>query len=246
MPLTEDRPPTEPLQDAARRFVPRQVRRTTRGFALVLLLLAAIYVLSEAWGRLTWMPPLIWVLAYLAFVVTLRAVSASPRAVYQNAVVMVVAIAVGLLGIGFDQTAATAPANVLVSLYGIAAPVIITVHVLHRDRVTTDVIIGALCVYFFLGIDFAYLYEMIDRLYPEAFAVTSGSVDSLFYFSFMTLTTVGYGDITPVVDVARAVTVIEAVLGQVVLVAMVARLVGLQIAQRTYARDDRSAPARAD
>ena len=56
-------------------------------------------------------------------------------------------------------------------------------------------------------------------------------VTSVFYFSFTTLTTVGYGDITPVSDWAQALTVVEALTGQILLVAIVARFVGMQIRQ---------------
>jgi len=53
----------------------------------------------------------------------------------------------------------------------------------------------------------------------------------VFYLSFMTLTTVGYGDITPAGGWAQALTVVEALMGQILLVVIVARLVGMQISQ---------------
>ena len=88
----------QPLVDAARRYVPRGVRRATRGFALVLVLLASLYVLEETWGQFTWTQPISWSMAYLAFVVTLRAIGANPVTVYRNGAVMVVAIVVGTVG----------------------------------------------------------------------------------------------------------------------------------------------------
>ncbi len=86
-------------------------------------------------------------------------------------------------------------------------------------------------LYVFLGIDFAILYDIIQRVDSGAFVAAATELPSVFYFSFTTLTTVGYGDITPVSGWAQALTVVEALTGQILLVVIVARLVGMQIAQ---------------
>lgn len=219
------------MTERAQRFVPRSVRRTTRGFSLVLALLLSIYVVAEIWQESDFVQGLVWVLAFLAFLVTLRALNAAPRTVYVNAAVMAPLAALAVVGLALDQDALTEPAGIMVTGYAFVAPMLILRHVLQRQEITTDVIFGALAVYVFLGIDFAVLYDIIQRVDSSAFATAGTDVASVFYFSFMTLTTVGYGDITPVSDWARALTVVEALMGQILLVVIVARLIGIQIAQ---------------
>ena len=108
--------------------------------------------------------------------------------------------------------------------------------VLHHRTVTIETIAGAVCVYVLLGLVFAFLYLSIAAFKPDAFTDQTspsgprGSADFL-YFSFISLTTVGFGDIVPVGKVARALVVLEALLGQIFLVTTVARLVALFSAQ---------------
>ncbi len=155
----------------------------------------------------------------------------APRTVYINAAVMALMLVLAVLGLALDQEALTEPAGIGVSGFAFVAPVLILRHVLRRDEITLDVIFGALAVYVFLGIDFAILYDIVLRVDKGAFVSSGVDVTSMFYFSFTTLTTVGYRDITPVSDWAQALTVVEALTGQILLVVIVARLVGMQIAQ---------------
>lgn len=102
-------------------------------------------------------------------------------------------------------------------------------------RVTLDTICAALCTYLLIGIIFASAYSLLELYDTKAFN-TPGSVpfserseDSI-YFSFVTLTTLGYGDITPASPGARTLAMFEAILGQFFLTVLVAWLVGLYIA----------------
>jgi hypothetical protein len=107
-----------------------------------------------------------------------------------------------------------------------------------RERtVSVDAVAAALCGYLVAGAAFGHVYSLIDEIAPESFGGldrSKGQVEThvlLTYFSFITLTTVGYGDITPRGDTARAVAMVEAVTGQFYLAVLVADLVGKRVAQ---------------
>jgi len=103
---------------------------------------------------------------------------------------------------------------------------------LRRGPITARRIQGAIAVYLLLGFIWAHAYELVALWHPGAFA---GAVDGSLpwtYYSFVTLTTVGYGDITPVHPLARAVAVLEALTGQLYLAIMLARLVSLELQSR--------------
>jgi hypothetical protein len=98
----------------------------------------------------------------------------------------------------------------------------------HR-RVTHETVLGALCTYVLVGLLFAFLYLAVEALRDAPFFAQPGPhVQSEYvYFSFVALTTLGFGDLSPSVGLPQALTALEALLGQVFLVTLVARLVTL-------------------
>ncbi len=112
------------------------------------------------------------------------------------------------------------------------ASVIILIYLLKAKKVTTDMILGAICTYFLIGLMWGTLYALIESFLPGSFTTGGGpSPDrfDLIYYSFVTLTTLGFGDISPISVPARSLTTVEAVMGQIYLAVLVARLVGLHI-----------------
>lgn len=97
-------------------------------------------------------------------------------------------------------------------------------------RILIEVILAATSLYLVLGFFFTPIYGLIELLEPNSFSVSSGAAvdwQHLFYFSYATLTTLGYGDITPVKYYAQAVAVFEAVTGVLYTVVLLARLVSV-------------------
>ena len=108
-----------------------------------------------------------------------------------------------------------------------------------RDRtVTLDTIAATACAYMLVGVVWGNLYQLVEHLSPGSFDVPSswttgaGKDPVLMYFSFVTLTTVGYGDVKPASLGAGGLCVVEAIVGQLYLAIMIARIVGVHIAQR--------------
>jgi hypothetical protein len=107
--------------------------------------------------------------------------------------------------------------------------------VLRARRVNYEVLCASISAYLMIGLLWAYLYVLVGLLNPQAFAFTlPQSMDGFnaFYFSLVTLSTVGYGDITPVSRVARMLSAMEAMTGLLYMSTLVARLVAL------YSRPD--------
>jgi voltage-gated potassium channel len=111
-------------------------------------------------------------------------------------------------------------------------PITIT-RVLHHRRVTHETVFGALCIYVLVGLLFAFLYLAVNDLRSAPFFVQEGehSQSEFLYFSFVALTTLGFGDLSPSVGLPQALVVMEALLGQIFLVTLVARLVTLWVRQ---------------
>lgn len=114
---------------------------------------------------------------------------------------------------------------------------------LSRSDVTVDVIFGAMSVYLLIGVTWTFIFAIVEIINPGSFnfgslgteAIASarhGELRFLSYFSLVTLSTLGYGDITPVTPIARSLASLEAVVGQLYIAVLVARLVGMHIAQK--------------
>ncbi len=111
------------------------------------------------------------------------------------------------------------------------------------DRITSEQIFGSVCAYLLIGLVFSSVYGFVFLVEPDAFAFSDALADHLTaepegesfgiftYFSFVTMTSLGYGDMTPISEMARTLAWVQAVLGQLYLAITVAALVGIHIAK---------------
>ena len=121
-----------------------------------------------------------------------------------------------------------------------------------QGSISLDSIFGAICVYLLVGMAWGSLYSMTEVLNPGSFQATGKLADTLnsaetrqpvlIYYSFVTMTTVGYGDITPVSPPARTLSWLEAMMGQFYIAVLVAFLVGIRVSQGPVKRNNGSSP----
>ena len=103
-------------------------------------------------------------------------------------------------------------------------------------RVTTDTILGAISAYILIGLSWGMAYMAFEVVHPGSFTTATGAISEvtngfsqLIYYSFVCLTTLGFGDINPLYPPVRALSYLEAITGQIYLTVLVARFVGLHI-----------------
>jgi hypothetical protein len=135
----------------------------------------------------------------------------------------------------FDNPLLAAATLGLWILIGLLAAAFALRFAMRATQVDAEHLYAALSAYLLAGVFFGLLYWVLEQTRPGTFAGTGDfSRMSAFYFSFVTLATLGYGDIVPRSDVARGLAMVEGVGGQLFLAVMVARLVSL------YGRGDQS------
>jgi len=107
-----------------------------------------------------------------------------------------------------------------------------------QKKVTRDLIVGAAVVYLFMALMWTFIFVVVETLHPGSFNLPEGqnieATRQFVYYSFVTLTTLGYGDITPITTMARSLCILEAVIGQLYLVVQVAWLVGVHVSQSMF------------
>lgn len=169
---------------------------------------------------------LITALSGAVLIATLRisGVRDSHQRFYLAAVLVVVALLITVMVIGADSA--------IRDLFGIAwillvvaTPVIVLKRVITARDVTTQTILGAVCVFLLIGIAFAYATMAIDGFSPF-FAQEIDPTDYI-YFSFVTITSLGFGDLSPGSDIARTTTIMFTIVGQLYLVMIFAKLVSV-------------------
>jgi hypothetical protein len=130
----------------------------------------------------------------------------------------------------FNQTCALVSLFMFIFFLGTAI-IFLSLHLIHVNHVNSDVVIGGVAVYLLVGIVWALLYQVVFQFSPDAFLdledLPTDPRFSLLYFSFTTLTTLGYGDITPTSSVSMGLTNMEAIIGQLYPAVLIARLVSI-------------------
>jgi hypothetical protein len=200
------------------------VREDSYFIVLLLVTLSFILAMAAPEGRLArFLTNLVQATALIA---AFRA-SRAPRPLFiASMILFVIAALVAALaaeGIGDSIALSQMIAAVLLAIVACT----IGVQIFRLTIVDEHAIFGALCIYLLLGLFFASVYAVIGAHGREFFVtLAEPRTRDYQYFSFVTLATLGFGDLAPKSDVARMLTVVEAMLGQLYLVTVVALLVG--------------------
>jgi hypothetical protein len=196
------------------------------GLVLILLLVTFVFLASALTGA--WVPLVATALQGLTLLAAFRASEVSRRLFRFAVLVVAVALLAAIASQFFDVTSDSKGAFYLLSaLMVAAAPVAIARSLWKRPVVDVHTMLGAICIYVLIGMMFAFTYATIDLLGSDPFFVQTkvATTADYLYFSFVTITTVGYGDFTAATGVGRALASLEALLGQVYLVTVVAAIV---------------------
>ncbi len=197
------------------------------GLVLVLLMITVFFSISapnEPW-------------AWLATTVTLAAslmvamlASGAQRKIVRGGMVLTAigigaSIAIALTQAGGDARRYLSVTSLLLTLLAMGA---IVRRVRLHAEISTLTVLGAVCFYVLLGLSFAFVFECVGEFGPRPFftAHEAGTRSDYTYFSFITMATVGYGDLTAQGGLGRALAVTEGLFGQIYLVTTVAALVG--------------------
>ncbi len=113
-----------------------------------------------------------------------------------------------------------------------AAPVLVVRRLTHHRRASGKTLLGAVSAYLLIAMAFNFAFLAIDATGSSPFFAENEPTPSFMYFSLVTITTLGYGDLAAANPVGRILSTLEAVIGQVYLVTFVAMIVGLLVAQR--------------
>jgi Ion channel len=201
-------------------------KRVQDRFGILLVLLLASFVIQGA-GNSDWMALLGSILFLAALLVGVLA-----SGLVKNRAVIGGVVALGLASIALSSGAPTNSipygiASICAVIDGAFMLVLVLKRVLSQHVVTAQTLLGAASCYMLIGLTFAALYGMFDSFWSQPIFGHAVGRYVYGYFSFTTLSTVGYGDYTVKVPVLQRVAVVEAVAGQLFLATTVARLVSL-------------------
>jgi hypothetical protein len=216
--------------------------RILDSYASLLVLLLANFFLLELVEDPRWGAVGSTLLAAAALVVAISDPAAGHTIDRRHAVLIGVCVAVAPIVLFVDSDELVALIYLLPAVILVTATLPVTIRrVLRHRRITYETVLGALCAYVLLGLLFAFVFLAIEEFGGPFFAQPGEHPQSEFmYFSFISLTTLGLSASTPSVGLPQALTALEALVGSIFLVTLVARLVTLWVRQeeRALARGD--------
>ncbi len=127
--------------------------------------------------------------------------------------------------------------NLLHLVFFVYVVIVMLRYIFSTQHVTLDMVFAAMSTYLIMGLAWMFIYSCIELRLPGSFSSITANdyqtqLHDFLYYSFVTLSTLGYGDVTPLNDFAKSWAIIEAVIGQFYLAVVLARLVGLQVTSR--------------
>jgi voltage-gated potassium channel len=213
----------------ARELARKDLVRFLDSYASLLALLLANFLLLEVLDDARWGAVGSTLLAAVALVVAISDPQTGHRVTRRHWLLIGGCVALAPLALLINSASLVGLTYLLPVALLVTATLPITLQrILRQKQVTYETVLGALCTYVLLGLLFAFAYLAVNDLAGPFFTQTGTHGQSEYlYFSFVTLTTLGFGDLSPHVGLPQALTVFEALAGQVFLVTMVARLVTL-------------------
>jgi voltage-gated potassium channel len=218
------------LRAAAR----RDVIRFVDSYASLLVLLLANFFLLELVDDPRWGAIGSTLLAAAALVVAISEPEAGHHLERRHLIQIGACVALAPLVLFVNSTELLALTYLLPVALLVTATLPVTIsRVVQHRRVTHETVLGALCAYVLLGLLLAFVYLAVEGLDDAPFFAQPGQhqQSEYLYFSFVSLTTLGFGDLSPSVGLPQALTVLEALAGSIFLVTLVARLVTLWVRQ---------------
>jgi len=213
----------------------RALRRLLRSFhsadsyGLVLLMIVATYVLATSLSR-RWGASILLIAQIATVWLALRTSKARRglRLAANGLFVLAAVAAVANLGAPVEVAFEPFVFGAAVVLY-LVAPFSIVRHIAYRRAVDQETMLGALASYLFIGMAFAFVYRFLGAAQASLFFGDrgDGNLSEDLFFSFVTLTTTGYGDLVPAGNPGQSLAVLEALLGQLFLVTAVGKLVSV-------------------
>jgi hypothetical protein len=214
-------------------------RKVEQRYGALLVILVASFGIQGIAPEATVWRGVVTVLVGAASVIAFRAADMPTRRLRITGALVAVVVGAALvaLAVGDSQLAATFTGLANAVLVGLAPPAIV-VGVVRSMRVhgavTLQVLFGALCLYLLVGMFFAFVYSVIEQIGGDPFF--AGGIEATparsIYFSFSTLTTVGYGDLTAGSNLGHTLSVTEALVGQIYLVTVVSVVVANLVPRR--------------
>jgi ion channel len=197
-------------------------------YGAVLVMLMITFCFLAAAPHESWTDP---VRVALAGTTLLIALSTTPqihkRLIWISRVVVLVALVSSFAAVSASMDASTGTSALLTAMLVAVVPPVIAIGVKDQPIVTLQSVWGAVCIYILLGLFFAVVYGAIGAIGSGSFFASGvpGTSNEFLYFSFVTMTTTGYGDFTAATDLGRTLAVTEALLGQLYIVTVLALIV---------------------
>ena len=200
-----------------------------RRYVRILICVVALFVVQAAFREGAVVRVATVVLAGTALILAAQLESGHPRLLRAAWIVSTSSMVLACLQLlGRNEPRVGGGLLLLNGLLVALGPALIFDSMRRHPEVSMRTVIGAITVYVLFGLFFAFVYRSILIFDPGSFTTDTGGLSpaSMQYFSFVTLTTVGFGDITPVSNGARTLVGLQALLGQIYLVTVVAVVVG--------------------
>lgn len=200
------------------------------GVLLALILLSLVFQLAASQGELTHVITIL--LQGGVFLAALWTSQARTRWLHLGTGLVAVVTVAAAIAFAANGQVDDAGARIVAFILAAIAPIAIfhglVRHFRDQGRVTLQTMFGVLCIYLLFGALFAYAYGVVADLGSSPFFATGtdGDTSDYLYFSFTTMTTTGYGDLTAAGNLGRSIAIGEQLVGQIYLVTVVAVIVG--------------------